>query len=258
MEAADLINYYAALDLPLFTAKADTIRDFYLRATEKFHPRSYSGSDIKDRLVAINEAFLMLSDGDAKRLYDAALSVAGECDLSTLEPHIHAKRAKARAFVESYFAGTQKKKRSVWKVVGIVLLVLCAISVVGRILASVIPGPTEKISVYTPPSNWTHYTIDRAFTIAVPPTLELRTEYDRYTRTISDYRLDISNADAVFQQRGLSDMDGEAFDTYCRIIAERYYVGADHVEHHNEAARMSSQDYRACPIKSVNAEAVSH
>lgn len=252
MSTEQLKNYYSILELDFFESNQNTIKNSYRKLTEKFHPNAYSGEDLRERLIEINEAFLVLSDATTKKAYDATLSADGSCDNTLLSSQIIGKRNKAEAFIASYFNGTQKKKTSVWKIVGIVLLVLFTIGTIGRIVATcsqqnnaynTVSSTSTTLSHFTPPSNWTYYKIDDAFSIYIPPTLELRSEYDHYTQFLSEHHLAISNADAVFQQKELGKMNSEALATYCRIMVERYYVGADNAEHHTSSPQLTTEDY---------------
>lgn len=252
MSSEQLKNYYGILNLDFFESNQNTIRNSYRKLTEKFHPNNYTGEDLKDRLIEINEAFLVLSDSLTKKIYDSALSADANCDFATLNNQINEKRNKAEAFILSYFSGTQKKKASFWKIVGIILLVLFTIGTIGRIVATCsqqirtnepITSASTTLQRYTPPSDWTYYKIDDAFSLYIPPTLEIRSEYDRYTQFLSNHHLAISNADVVFQQKDLGEMSNKAFSTYCRVMAERYYVGADNVEHHFESPQLTTEDY---------------
>lgn len=136
MSSEQLKNYYGILNLDFFESNQNTIKNSYRKLTEKFHPNNYTGEDLKDRLIEINEAFLVLSDSLTKKIYDSALSADANCDFATLNNQINEKRNKAEAFILSYFSGTQKKKASFWKIVGIILLVLFTIGTIGRIVAT--------------------------------------------------------------------------------------------------------------------------
>lgn len=82
------------------------------------------------------------------------------------------------------------------------------------------PVETKK---YAPPKSWSKYIIANAFSISVPPTIELRKSKDSYTKALENlnnhgYRINSDNV--VFQQRGLSANTLEAHQTYCRIIID--------------------------------------
>ena len=79
----------------------------------------------------------------------------------------------------------------------------------------------KKQTDYTPPNNWKNYEIYNAFTLSVPNSVELRKEFDVYTQEVKDiswHGYKINTRNLVFQQKGLSENNKEAFQTYCRII----------------------------------------
>lgn len=79
----------------------------------------------------------------------------------------------------------------------------------------------NKINAYVAPDNWSKYIIANTFFISVPPTVELRKDNDIYTKEIKRYNCGykINSDNVVFQQKGLSINAPEAYQTYCRIIA---------------------------------------
>jgi hypothetical protein len=87
---------------------------------------------------------------------------------------------------------------------------------------SVSPEP-QQLPAYIPPESWKRYKIADAFTLSVPPTVELRKNYDKYSQRIKDinfhgYKVNINNI--VFQQKGLGKTSPEAYKTYCRILVD--------------------------------------
>lgn len=75
------------------------------------------------------------------------------------------------------------------------------------------------------PSSWTKYYIDNnSFSIAVPKTVELRKDYDAYTKWMKKRGLACNTDAVVFQQKGLSSNSRKAMRHYCRILIE-HYVG---------------------------------
>lgn len=106
----------------------------------------------------------------------------------------------------------------------------------------------KKQDAYTPPSNWRNYEIYNAFTLSVPNSIELRKEFDAYTREVKDiswhgYKINTQNL--VFQQKGLSENRQEAFKTYCRVIInyekedsdDFFYKATEYEELHTEDIR---------------------
>lgn len=78
--------------------------------------------------------------------------------------------------------------------------------------------PTKTLSTFSPPESWNKYTINNAFSISVPGTVELRHEYDPYTRHLNELGFVCNSNNVVFQQKGLSNKDPEAYKHYCRIM----------------------------------------
>lgn len=247
-----LLNYYDILGLNFFESNQTTIRKAYQALTEKYHPNSYKGEDIKERLIEINEAFLVLSDKKTKELYDESLTGEGS-KLSEEEFNnlIGLKHERAERFVNSYFNGTQKKRKwGFWKIFGVILLILFILGIIGRIITAAISdgystpsGNVTKLNTFVAPSSWSSYTIDNSLTIDVPPTLELRSEYDKYSKIIASNQFNVSNADAIFQQVNLGKMDEDALDDYCRVMVARYYLGPGEAEHSYESPALSVEDY---------------
>ena len=81
--------------------------------------------------------------------------------------------------------------------------------------------PVKLLPSFIPPKGLGYYAInDNAFSISVPPILELRHEYDGYTRQLQELGF-VYNADVViFQQKGLSHKEKDAYESYCRIIIQ--------------------------------------
>lgn len=70
-------------------------------------------------------------------------------------------------------------------------------------------------------SKWNNYLIANSFYLSVPNTVELREKDDIYTQATKNndwygQKIDLNNV--VFQQKGLSNVENEAFKTYCRIM----------------------------------------
>lgn len=82
------------------------------------------------------------------------------------------------------------------------------------LVAPIIKLPEQEI-----PKDWKCYQICGAFELSVPPTVELRKEYDKYTKMLNNV-LKISGDNVVFQQKGLSATTKDAYSKYCRIITQ--------------------------------------
>ena len=68
------------------------------------------------------------------------------------------------------------------------------------------------------PTTWTYYEMNGAFSISVPPTMEMRHDYDTYTKQIAPMKKYLATDAVVFQQKGLSA--GGNNDHYARIIIQ--------------------------------------
>ena len=71
------------------------------------------------------------------------------------------------------------------------------------------------------PDTWQKYTFsNNAFSIYVPNTVELRTEYDEYTVFMHENGYKYNNDVAIFQQKGLSSKPANIDEHYCRIMIQ--------------------------------------
>lgn len=87
------------------------------------------------------------------------------------------------------------------------------------------------------------YVIKDALSIKVPPTLELRSDEDVYTKFLKDNLAYINNSCVVFQQKELSEMNRESMKTYCRIMVTHYDLEPGDVIHHDEVQELTPADY---------------
>ena len=77
------------------------------------------------------------------------------------------------------------------------------------------------------PDTWTkYYFANQAFSISVPPIVELRHDYDKYVKRLEQLGLSCNTEDVVFQQKNLANNDSEALSRYCRIMIQ-YHRGND-------------------------------
>lgn len=241
-------NYYDILGLPSYEDSQGAILSSYKNSTNKMRNTIYDKKDVESKLINLNEAFLVLSDVKLKREYDYYLS--SNTENSELLDAISAKRKKAESFIQSKLANTpKKKKRSKWPAIICGLLLLSAIGTIMKtcIQASLesSSAPSQKLGSFVPNSDWRKYEIANSFSISVPLSLELRHDYDDYTKLLTNNHLEISNADAVFQQGNLSDLSPEAFNTYCRILVEHYDFSPGDVERHNQTFYITAEDEKS-------------
>ncbi len=92
-------------------------------------------------------------------------------------------------------------------------------------------------------SSWGTYVIEDALSIKVPPTLELRSDEDVYTKYLKDNLAYINNSTVVFQQKELSEMNRESMKTYCRIMVTHYNLEQGDVARHDEFQELTPADY---------------
>lgn len=71
------------------------------------------------------------------------------------------------------------------------------------------------------PDTWTrYYCANQAFSLSVPPIVELRHDYDKYVKSIEKLGLSCNTEDIVFQQKDLSNNNSEALSRYCRVMIQ--------------------------------------
>lgn len=80
--------------------------------------------------------------------------------------------------------------------------------------------------------------------ISVPNSMELRNDHDNYTQWVSKNQGILSCADAVFQQKNLSEMSDDSYQTYARVLIQHQSLLPADVEHNYESPGLSEEDYR--------------
>lgn len=100
-------------------------------------------------------------------------------------------------------------------------------------------GPSNTITI---PDDWTKYEFINSYVFSVPDKMELRHDYDVYTRWLAEGLGFISSADAVFQQKDLSSFSAEAKDTYARILMQHYSISYGEVDHFYEYPSLEEED----------------
>ncbi len=76
-------------------------------------------------------------------------------------------------------------------------------------------------SIFT--KDWDTYQVHAAFSIKIPPSMEVKDTNCIYTPNMYDYhwkRRRIKSLPIIFTQKGLTARDTSAFNTYCRIIID--------------------------------------
>ncbi len=97
----------------------------------------------------------------------------------------------------------------------------------------------ESRNSYQVPSSWKSYTIKNRFSISVPPSVELRDEYQYYTRLLKNKGLWVDNDMVIFQQKGLSD--NASNNHYCRIMMQYFSGEKGNFQRRNETVYIDSE-----------------
>lgn len=239
-------NYYNILGLSSYEDSQDVVLSRYKEMTAHLRSQVLS-KDVKNQLIDVNEAFLVLSDKELKRKYDYSLSSNSQD--TTLLSGITLKHERAAQFVsEKLDNAPKKRKKSKWPAILCGFFLLSALGTVSRTCTQAYrqekSSQAEIVEVFTAPSDWSEFNIDGAIKISVPNTLELRKDYDDYTQWISNNIGVLSSADAVFQQKNLSEMSDDAYQTYARVLIQHYSFSPADVEHHYESPGLTAEDYR--------------
>jgi hypothetical protein len=80
---------------------------------------------------------------------------------------------------------------------------------------------------HVPDSLMKYYFAHQAFSLFVPPIVELRHDYDKYVKRLHKLGLSCNTEDVVFQQRNLANNSSEALSRYCRIIIQHHKGSVD-------------------------------
>lgn len=238
-------NYYNILGLSSYEDSQDVVLSRYKEMTAHLRSQVLS-KDVKNQLIEVNEAFLVLSDKELKRKYDYSLSSNSQD--TTLLSGITLKHERAAQFVsEKLDNAPKKRKKSKWPAILCGFFLLSALGTVSRTCTQAYrqekSSQPEIIETFTVPSDWSEYNIDDAMTIFVPNSMELRKDYDDYTQWISNNIGLLNSADAVFQQKNLSEMSDDAYQTYARVLIQHYSFSPADVEHHYESPGLTAEDY---------------
>lgn len=239
-------NYYDILGLSSYEDSQDVILDKYKKATEMLSSHVMN-KDMRSQLIDINEAFLVLSDITLKRKYDYALSIGSERgELSNL---LLEKRQKSEQFITDKLVATPKRrKKNKWPAIICGLLLLSALGTLLRICSQAYiqdqNSSVVDIGLFSVPSGWTNYSIDGAFSLSVPQTMELSQEYDCYIQWNSENLGVLDCSDAIFQQKGLSEMEADALGKYARVIAESFSLSSEDLPHYYDSPALTPEDFK--------------
>ena len=181
-------NYYNILGLSSYEDSQDVVLSRYKEMTAHLRSQVLS-KDVKNQLIEVNEAFLVLSDKELKRKYDYSLSSNSQD--TTLLSAITLKHERAAQFVsEKLDNAPKKRKKSKWPAILCGFFLLSALGTVSRTCTQAYrqekSSQAEIVEVFTAPSDWSEFNIDGAIKISVPNRLELRKDYDDYTQWISN------------------------------------------------------------------------
>lgn len=239
-------NYYSILGLSSYEDSQDVILGKYKDITAQLRSQVLN-KDLKGRLIEVNEAFLVLSDSELKKRYDYSLS--GNSEDADLIHQLIEKRERAEKFInEKLTNAPQKRKKNKWPAIICGFFLLSALGTISRTCSQAYmqekSSHAEVVNTLSTPTDWAEYKIDNAFSISVPNTMELRHDYDEYTQWMSNELGILSCADAVFQQKNLSSMSSDGYDTYARVLIQHFSFSPGEVEHHYESPGLVAEDYR--------------
>lgn len=102
-----------------------------------------------------------------------------------------------------------------------------SILVIGLLFFAIVNLSAQTIGQL--PSGWTRYEGGTAYSIATPPTVELRDARDAYSQTLRQLNLNYNGGGIVFQQKGLARQEKAAYNKYCRIMIQ--YVRGNYGEY---------------------------
>ena len=239
-------DYYNILGLSSYEDSQDVILSKYREQTAHLRSQVLS-KDVKNQLIEVNEAFLVLSDKEIKRKYDYSFSSNSQDD--ALLSGISLKHERAVQFVtEKLDNAPKKRKKNKWPAILWGFFLLSALGTVLRTCNQAYrqenSSQAEIVEVFNVPSDWSEYNINGAIKISVPNSMELRNDYDDYTQWVSNNLGILSSADAVFQQKNLSEMSHNSYQTYARVLIQHYSFSPTDVEHHYESPGLTEEDYR--------------
>lgn len=248
-------DYYLILGVKQ-DASFEAIRAAYELKSKGWHPERHPDCDVTNKLLDVNEAYVILKDAAKRQRYDKeyvryrVLNDAWRTEEyvmqdEMLQEDIKQARQLAHALVSefmlSYYKNASRKSRpGCGTAVFYFLIVTIFLAVIMLALetwyedkanavqrSEVASEPTSQTvdvssssAPWQPPTSWKRYEFGNgACSIAVPSTVELRQESDAYTQR-SQIGGSYSPNAAVFQQKGLSSNSAEAFKHYCRIIVQ--------------------------------------
>lgn len=271
-------DYYRILEIPL-QADFATIKSAYRAMSLKWHPDKNPGIDVTDIMQDINEAYAILRDEDKRARYDkeyanfykskyqynTATKVSDAnndwtYDYDVQDEHLKEDIESARKYAEelvkeflgSFSTATKDAVKGAWG--GILPYIIGGIIffIVGSILVTIADYadsdsssfvPTEILTPTEIPDTWTKYTFaGNAFSLYIPSTMELRHDYDIYTKELKDIGLLCNTETVVFQQKGLNCKSEEAMEHYCRLMVYHENTTTNPVNRSDEVFELTDEE----------------
>lgn len=251
-------DYYKILGIS-GNATEEQIKTAYRSMAMQWHPDKNPDKDTTENMKEINEAYTILSNPDSKRRYDSEYSYFkysySVTESSSTENYnirnedlkydVHNARMSAEEFVKNFYSNFKNDAntaaKGAWDEAKPYLIIACVIAIVGMFITMggssesytfpnepkvIKPASYEVQNTHSIPKSWRTYKFGDAFKISVPPTVELRSDNDDYTKIINQFNANINDNIIVFQQAGLSRQDPNARQKYCRIMIE--YIKGDY------------------------------
>ena len=99
-----------------------------------------------------------------------------------------------------------------------------------------------SIPEFQVPESWTKYIINNgAFSIYVPNTVELRNDYDEYSKHLKGIGIAYNSDAVIFQQKGLSAKSPDAYKQYCRIMIQHIVGNKGDFLRYNQTERIDNE-----------------
>lgn len=251
-------DYYKILGIT-YPSNPEEINCAYREMAKKWHPDLNPGKDVTRKMQDINEAAEILRDLAKKARYDAEYQAAfgsrwseakqeetyenPEYDVKdeALREDIIKARRNAEEYVRQFMEEMKKTGKAAakgaWQTAKPFVIIFLVIAICAPFCKGFIEGvqstasttnnlssdePVEIQQAYkeASTSGWKEYTIRNSFNIKIPPTVEMRHDYDRYVRTLQSAGISVNSDDLIFEPNGISSMDSEALQKYSRIIIQ--------------------------------------
>ena len=253
------IDYYEVLKISQ-DASFEEVKSAYRRESLRWHPDKNPNIDTTLQMQRVNEAYAILKDAQKRDRYDDEYlkfkfstrkmsDTHGVYDYDVMDEQvkedIRDAREYARKLVEEFMAsfkqGAMNAAKGSWESMKPHFIGVFILMILGALVSlcsgedsdyeavndsSVAIKQLEAREVINIPSDWSTYSFGSEYELSVPPTVELRNDFDEYTQFARKYNLPLSENSVVFQQKGLSGRKSEAMGKYCRVLIQ-YYGGAN-------------------------------